>query len=742
MKTAWFAFFFVSGACSLVYQVVWLRLAMAAFGVTTPMVSIVIATFMAGLALGSWGAGRLARRTGVSPALPLRLYALAELAIALSGDSVPSGLEAGRRLLSAATGLSWGSAGHYLVSGVCVAVVLLPFCTAMGATFPLAMWSIRRTRPGWSTRSFSFLYVANVLGATAGTLLSAFVVIELVGLRRTVLLAAGLNGLLAAAALATSLLTSRTAEPTAEAEAAPEAAEPAALGGRLSLQALLFTTGLASMAMEVVWVRQFTPYLGTLVYAFAIILALYLSATFAGSAVYRWWLARAGGRPTPPRWIGPLLGVAGLLPLLTTDPRWPVSLHLATGAVRVALGVGPLCAALGFLTPWLLDRWSEGRPERVGGAYALNILGCILGPLLSGFVLLPWLGERWSLVVLSALMAGCALLALPAATPAPEARGRLAWGAAAAASLALVFATRDFATIFARREVRRDHAATVIATGQGLGRRLLVNGQGMTKLTPITKLMAHLPLAFLETPPRSALVVCFGMGTSFRSLTSWDIQTTAVELIPSVPELFGFFHEDGPELLRRPNAHVVVDDGRRFLERTRDSFDVITVDPPPPVEAAGSSLLYTREFYRLSRARLRPGGIVQQWLPHGDLVVTSSFTRALTESFRHVRAFGSVEEWGIHFLASDAPIPDRTAAELVARMPERARKDLVEWGPAPTAEGNLDLVLGREFQVGQLLGLSQQTPALTDDRPFNEYYLLRRWRARWQAADATARAGS
>ncbi|HET9314194.1 MAG TPA: hypothetical protein VFQ51_01345, partial [Vicinamibacteria bacterium] len=591
MRGAWFAFFLVSGACSLVYQVVWLRLAMAAFGVTTPMISIVIATFMAGLALGSWAAGRVARRAEVSNATPLRLYGLAELAIALSGVLVPWGLEAGRRALSGSTGPSWGSAGHYASAGLCVAVVLLPFCTAMGATFPLAMWSIRRTLPAASARSFSFLYLANVIGATAGTLLSAFVAIELLGLRGTIRAAAGLNAALAVSALALSRRASGDAAP-ADTVGTTASSAPTVTGGT-ALRALLFATGLASMGMEVVWVRQFTPYLGTLVYAFAIILAVYLAATFAGSAAYRWWLARAGAAHLPPAWIAPLLAVVGLLPLLSTDPRWPGSLHIALGAVRVAFGVGPLCATLGFVTPWLLDRLSGGRPERVGGAYALNIAGCILGPLLAAFVLLPWLGERWSLVALAAVMAASASWALQARDAAP-ARSRVAWSAAAG-TVALALGTRDFATAFAHREVRRDHAATVIATGEGAARRLLVNGQGMTHLTPITKMMAHLPLASLQEPPRRALVVCFGMGTSFRSLASWDIEATAVELVPSVAELFGYFHADGPALLRKPDLHVVVDDGRRFLERTRESFDVITVDPPPPVEAAGSSLLYTRE---------------------------------------------------------------------------------------------------------------------------------------------------
>jgi spermidine synthase len=729
MRAVWFAFFFVSGACSLVYQVVWLRLAMAAFGVTTPMVSIVIATFMAGLALGSWAAGRLARRTAVGAAVPLRLYALAELVIALSGDGVPAGIELGRRLLAGATGVPWGSAAHYVVSGLCIAAVLLPFCAAMGATFPFAMWAIRRARLGGASRSFSFLYLANVLGATVGTLTSAFVLIEMVGLRRTALVAAGFNGLLAAAALVASL---RATGPAGEADVE---AVPAASGTRsgVPVRTLLFATGLASMGMEVVWVRQFTPYLGTVVYAFAIILALYLVSTFLGSAAYRRWSATSGGAVPP--WIWPLLALAGLLPLVSTDPRLPMPQSMVGGALRVALGVGPLCATLGFLTPWLLDRWSGGRADRVGGAYALNIVGCILGPLVTGFALLPWLGERLTLVALAALLGACAIRAQRA--PAEDAPGRRpgagAWLAAVGAALLLVLLTRDYATIFPRRVVRRDHAATVIATGTGMGRRLVVNGQGMTKLTPSTKLMAHLPLAFLDRTPQRALVVCFGMGTTFRSLVSWGVDTTAVELIPSVPGLFGFFHEDGPELLRRPDARVVVDDGRRFLERTRDSFDVITIDPPPPIVAAGSSLLYTREFYALIRRRLAPGGVVQQWLPGGDRVVHASFTRALTESFPYVRAFGSVEDFGMHFLASDRPLPEHTAAELFARLPPAAARDLAEWGPAPTPEGSLAIVLERELQVPQLLGLAQ-TPALTDDRPYNEYYLLRDWRRKREAA--------
>ena len=150
-------------------------------------------------------------------------------------------------------------------------------------------------------------------------------------------------------------------------------------------------------------------------------------------------------------------------------------------------------------------------------------------------------------------------------------------------------------------------------------KRLLVNGVGMTHLTPITKMMAHLPLAFRAAPPaHGTLVICLGMGTTLRSALSWQAPATAVELIPSVVELAPYFHADARQLFASPLARIVVDDGRRFLARSSDLYDVIVIDPPPPVYAAGSSLLYSMEFYAAARQRLAEHGILQQWIPAGD----------------------------------------------------------------------------------------------------------------------------
>jgi predicted membrane-bound spermidine synthase len=456
-----------------------------------------------------------------------------------------------------------------------------------------------------------------------------------------------------------------------------------------------------------------------MVYAFASILAVYLASTLFGSLMYRAW-SRRHDQENVVLWT--LLALSTLLPLVAITPA-----IFMFAFVRLILGIAPFTLLLGFLTPMLVDRWSGGDPAKAGKAYAVNVVGCILGPLLAGFVLLPRISERWSLV----------LLALPwlirGVRPAFRATAAIGLVPRAAAvvlmplAFVLVWKSKDFEEVFPPySRVLRDSTATVIATGSGMRKLLLVNGYGMTLLTPVTKMMAHLPLAFLDRQPQNALAICFGMGTTFRSLHTWGIPVTAVELVPSVPRLFEYYHSDAPEILSSPLSHVVIDDGRRYLERTTQQYDVITVDPPPPVEAAGSSLLYSEDFYAVVRQRLRPGGILQQWIPSADRQDLASVTAALHQSFPYVRLFTWGGNVGVHFLASDRPIPNRTPGELARRLPESAAADLVEWGPANTADGQFAILLGNELSVDRLISLSPGTPALSDDRPINEYFLLRR----------------
>ena len=719
-----FCFFFVSGFCSLVYQVVWTRLAYAAFGIITPVLSVIISVFMTGLSIGSWAGGRwivpLVKKTGYSAAL---FYAAAEFVIGLSAYAVPRLFSAGERILLTAG--ETNSVGYLGLSALVLAVSILPWCLFMGVTFPFMMAYIREKSEG-GTDSFSYLYVANVLGAMCGTFLTAVVFVEVFGFQTTLQFASvGNFGI----ALFSIFLAVRQREyRTLETSKAEPPSIPPEISGHRALKWILFSTGFSSMAMEVVWTRLFTPVLKTQVYSFALIVGVYLGATLVGTLLYRRHLTRNSPWRTPA--LMAILMFTALLPIPASDPRLvrpeaDYSIHVLS-AFAVLASICPICAVLGYLTPGLVDKISAGNPARAGKAYAINVLGCILGPLVASYLLLPSMRESSALLLLSLPFVVFYLFFWKSLRFHQQLPSALSAGLLAVYALCFY---RGFVGIFvnsrSRFEERRDYAASVISAEVDEHKLLLVNGVGMTRLTPVTKFMVHLPLAFHQGPPHSVLVICFGMGTSFRSALSWNVQTTAVELVPDVPESFGFYYADAAKVLKNPKGHIIIDDGRRFLNRTQEKYDVIVVDPPPPVESAGSSLLYSTDFYALIKQHLNPNGILQMWWPGGgDYIMTQAVIRPICKSFPYTGAFTSVEGWGIHFLASMQPIKPQSLHELASRLPESAKRDLLEWAPVNDAPAYLGKVVLTGVPADRLLN-PRLDVEITDDDPVNEYFLLR-----------------
>ena len=707
-RRIYFALFLLSGFCGLTYQVVWVRLAFAYFGVITPVLSVVISVFMLGMGIGSWLAGRWSgrRETGIRAVFA---YGLCEAGIGLSAWIVPFLFKWGDQGL-----LPHGSmdSGAYLsLSALTLAAAILPWCVLMGATVPLMMRFIQDNDAEFSD-SFSYLYLANVIGALLGTILTADVLIELLGFHRTLAVAGITNFGIAATSFAIGFRRQQNAASGAVSKKSGLVFSVEM--GKAYCYTLLFITGFISMGLEVVWTRAFTPILSTTIYAFALVLAVYLLATAVGSSLYR---RHLGLRKT---WTLPallsMLALSVFWTLLITDPRFK------GGSFFVELGIFPFCFFLGYLTPQLIDLVSGGDPAPAGQAYAVNIAGCILGPLVASYIMLPDLGVKNSLLV----------FAVPFVVLYAHqwSHWRSRWRAPAGIGIILLGVTAARWSMSHEEKypggiVRRDYTATVISAGTGMDKHLYVNGQGITVLTTVTKTLAHLPLAFHPQPVHNALTICFGMGTTYRSLLSWGIKTTAVELVPSVRDAFGYYHANAAQVLADPNGHIVIDDGRRFLRRTQDTFDVITIDPPPPIEAAGSSLLYSREMYTLIRQRLAPGGILQQWFFGAEGPEAQAIARSLMQSFPYIRAFRSMEGSGIHFLASDSPLPTLGAKELAQRLPASARQDLLEWEPTQSAASIFQTILVRELSVFDIAGPNPQI-VITDDRPYNEYYLLRR----------------
>lgn len=706
--------FFTSGFCSLLYQVVWTRLAFGHFGIITPVLSIIISVFMLGIGVGALYGGRWAEfaenRLGQSSAY---VYAVLEAGIGVGAFAVPRLFDWGESVLLRAGAAD--SLAYLLISAVFIAIAVLPWTVAMGATIPVMMAFVRRSDAS-SASSFSFLYLANVVGGAMGAFVAAFALVELLGLKGTYEVAGVANFALALTAFALGAQASLDRRPRSSTQSEP--GTPRATAVLIPWVAvILFATGFCSVGMEVVWARDFTFSLHTTIYAFASILAIYLIATAFGSLVYRRSANRSAGSTTKFADAVTWAFAAALLPVVAADPR------LGPSITRTLLSIVPFCAVLGYLTPALVDYAGRNDPVLTGRYYWVNIAGCILGPLVSGYWLLPGIGIRWSLV----------LLALPLLAISVTIERKKRNGVLIAASLFVLLVATAFSRAYddpslfpEPSHVRRDNVASVVAQGSGMKKDLFVNAVMITTLTSITKVMAHLPMA-LDGHPTRALDICFGMGTTFRSLMTWDVDVTAVDLSRAVLESFGFFYPDASALRAKSNAHTIVDDGRRFLMRTPERFDVITIDPPPPVEAAGSSLLYSQEMYRVIQRHLRPGGILQQWIPVDHGLTLQSVALALVSSFPYVTAYRDVDGGvaGIHFIASMSPLPHLSAKEFVARLPLRARQDLVEWQPGVTAEAEATRILASEVPLSSVLPARSSVPALSDDRPFNEYFLLR-----------------
>jgi spermidine synthase len=732
MTRSWRSFlflaFFFSGCCALVYQIVWTRLAFASFGIIAPVLSVVLSVFMLGLGGGAWAGGRwigpLTRRTGCSALL---FYGLAEFLIGIGGISVPKLFGLGELFVSSG---QTDSFRYLFLSALVLGLSILPWCLFMGATLPFMMAYAREQEPR-SSNSFSYLYLANVLGAMTGCLLTALFLVEILGFKRTLGAAAFVNFIVAAISGYLAWKQGRPAlQPGSPVRSSPRTFKQSfpSLARRRALKGILFATGFSAMAMEVIWARAFTPVLTTQVYSFALILFAYLGSTFLGSLLYRHDLHKGAVRSMA--CLISILSVAAFLPIVCNDARFLTNLMKFSGTMSAGvllLSICPLCSLLGYLTPSLIDQYSLGDPAGAGQAYAINVTGCILGPLFASYLLLPWVGERIGLILLGTPFLVFSFLGAESLSSRRRWGWRLASGAALAWSL---FYAVDFANLVLLRspktEVRRDYAASVISAGEGFSRALLVNGIGMTALVPITKVMAHAPLAFHTGKPESALIICFGMGTGYRSALSWGIETTAVELVPSVRDAFTFYHADAREVLSNGKGRIIIDDGRRYLNRTTDKFDVIVIDPPPPVEAAGSSLLYTEEFYELAKKHLRPNGILQAWFPGGDDKTGKAVLRSLRNSFPHLRCFASPVDAGMLILASVDPIARLAPDEVALAMPNAAVDDLLEWSPTRSVPDYIAQVLGQEFPVEEALDPDPRI-RITDDRPYNEYFLLRRW---------------
>jgi hypothetical protein len=275
-----------------------------------------------------------------------------------------------------------------------------------------------------------------------------------------------------------------------------------------------------------------------------------------------------------------------------------------------------------------------------------------------------------------------------------------------------------------------DELATVDTVGgPPKGRRLLVGGVGMTSLTVDTKLMGYLSKA-LRPDAQDFLVIAFGMGGTYRSGLEIGMRTDAVELSPTVPSRMPVFFPDAERFLNHPKGRVIVSDGRNYVRLSRETYDLVAVDPAPPIESAGSVVLYTREFLTEGKARLRPGGVFMLWIPYAlPLDDFKEHVRTFAGVFGHVRLVLSPGRHGVFMFGSDAPLEftDQNIRQVLGTPDAIRDLDDVPDHPPTDADGWVDVVRRAQWLADdRLRAFIGPGPEITDDRPRSEYFLWRR----------------
>ncbi len=771
--------FFLSGCSGLIYQVVWVREFGHVFGNTIHSAALVTAVFMGGLGLGGYLAGRWADRRFAGPALgPLRAYAWFEVGVGVLGLGIAlilprlAGLAAwGSAYTPGPHGFLELSAGSHLLRLATAGVLLAAPCLLMGGTLTLLIRLLVRDalpQTGWRV---GWLWGANSLGGALGCILCDYLLIPRLGLWATQLGAVGLNlavgagALLLARRLAGSPAWTAAPAPQADAGGGPPEAEPPRLVWLASL--VLLCSGALAMGLEILWFRLLVSLLGAYRAVFALMLAVLLACMWLG-AILAGALQRRLRAPVAllafaqaalvacalflPLWVGGGPSGAVATEAVQAAGLWGDLLGAGRYLQVILALVGLPALLMGFMFPLanaVVQRSRSTVGGRAGRLALANTAGNVFGALLAGFVLLPIFGVQTSLSILC-LLAGLAVLALirlARALPEIRARGRLERAAPLAALLAILVCLGVFGVLPGDAVLRKnlehlrlEAGSQILVSHEGAQetllivehangeRRLMTDGYSMSSTRRparrYMRAMAHLPL-LLQEAPRRVLVICFGVGNTAHaaSLHPSVQRLDVVDLSRDILRFAGFFRQTNRDVLSDPRVSAHVNDGRLHLLMTPEgSYDLVTLEPPP-LALAGVSALYSREFYALASSRLRPGGMVTQWLPIMQL--SEAGNRALVRAFIEVFP-GAVllNGYGQNFilLGQKGGRPLLEPAALAARLDARpaVRADLADVRFAELTEIAGSFAASAEALARGTRGVA----ALSDDRPVIEYDAL------------------
>ncbi len=701
--------YLASGAAGLLYEVAWARLLTLHVGHSVAAVSTVLAAFMGGLAAGAAAGGRVAPRLTASRAL--RAYALLEVAVGVFALALPTALEASRPLLAWAYTSAGPDGIGFGLARIAASVLIVAIPAAMmGATFPLTVRWYSRS-PELAGREAGALYATNTIGACAGAALTGFLLLPSLGLRLTTIVGVALN--MAAAAVAWWAAGVSTAAPApvikparvlARPKAPKRSAGPSAPATPRPLvaAAALALSGFVALTYEVTWTRLLALIIGPTTYAFALLLAAFIGGLAIGAAAGARWATQrnplaALGLTLLVTALGGMLvvGLAGDLPLrvarLVLQPGSAFPSIVRLEAVTLVALLLPTTFALGAAFPFAVAAASgPGRSVARDAAlvYTANTLGAIAGSLAAGFLLVPALGLRTSILVvaLAAAAGGLSIVlasrasravrlgAVTLATCAVAGTWLLpAWNRALLSSGAYKYAPylrgADLETALEAGSILyyEEGATSTVTVRRAAGTvSLAIDGKvdasnAGDMLTQ--KLLAHAPL-LMHGSPRTVGIIGLGSGVTLGSALRHPIERAdVIEISPEVVQASAFFAKENGGALDDRRTRLILGDARAHLSLGRDRYDVIISEPSNPW-MAGVASLFTREFFEMLRVRLEPGGVLCQWAHTYD--ISDADLRSIAATFLSVFPEGMlwlVGDGDVLLIAGDGP-----PGELLARI--------------------------------------------------------------------------
>ena len=744
---------FFSGLCALIYQTVWLREFRLIFGASTFATGAVLATFMAGLGAGSAWLGRRAD----AREKPLLFYGNLELLIAIAAGLSPVLLWLAARAYFASGGSAELGIGIATVLRLVLATLVLgPATFLMGGTLPAAARAVS-TNEDSGRHGVALLYGVNTLGAVAGALLSTFFMLETFGNRTTLIVAVLLNLIVGviARALGRDLSISPPDNPATRQPDNP-APTPVYIASAI--------VGFAFLVMELVWYRMLSPILGGTTYMFGLILAVALFGIGVGGALY----ARRRAEATPGAFAitCSLEALAVALPFALGDRLAILANvlrdlgvtgfdgHVVAWTLITLIVVFPAACVAGYQFPLLIALLGRGREEvgeQIGGAYAWNTGGAIVGSLAGGFGLLPLLSApgtwRFVAVLLTALAGAAMIVAIR------ERARAITTALVGVVALACAFATGPTAvwrhsgigaarapqpesrnalqewinnkrrTVIWEKEGRESSVALIASADLAF----VVNGKidGSARGDAGTQVMIGLLGATLHPNPRKSLVV--GLGTG--STSGWLAEVPSmqrvdtIELEPVVLDVARACAPVNANVLKNPKSRVVIADAREVLLNSADTYDLIASEPSNPYRA-GIASLFTAEFYRAAERRLAPGGYFLQWIQ--SYAIHAETMQTIYATITSV--FPSVQTWwtsGGDFLLIASREPITVDADVLrARIAsEPFRTALHNVWRAETAEQLLGHMAANETYARA--AAKEATALNTDDRTVIEFGFAR-----------------